>query len=35
VEHRLLLTPGAEATGITAVGILEDILQAVPAPKVR
>jgi MoxR-like ATPase len=35
IGHRLLLTPRAEATGITAVGILEDILQAVPAPKVR
>ena len=35
VEHRLLLTPKAEASGISADRVLEDILQAVPAPKVR
>lgn len=35
VEHRLLLTPKAEAKGISAASVLESILQAVPAPKVR
>ena len=35
VEHRLLIAPKAEALGITALHVLQDILQTVPAPKVR
>ena len=35
VEHRLLIEPKAEALGITALHVLQDILQTVPAPKVR
>ena len=35
VAHRLILTPRAEAQGKTAEGILKDILDAVPAPRLR
>ena len=34
IAHRLLLSPEAEAKGITAGAILQDIIKSVPAPKV-
>jgi hypothetical protein len=35
VAHRLLMTDKAESVGISADDVLKEILQAVPAPKVR
>ena len=35
VPHRLLLTPKAEGSGITAEKVLADIASAVPAPRLR
>ena len=35
VPHRLLLTPKAEGSGITAERVLADIASAVPAPRLR
>ncbi|MBE6948777.1 MAG: MoxR family ATPase [Ruminococcaceae bacterium] len=34
IAHRVLLTPEAEAKGITAGAVLQDVLKSVPAPKV-
>ena len=35
VAHRLLLTSAGEARGLTASGVLEDILQKTPRPRLR
>ena len=35
VAHRLLLTPAGEARGLNAPGVLEDILQKTPRPRLR
>lgn len=35
VGHRLLLTPAGESRGLTAQGVLEDILQKTPRPRLR
>ena len=35
VEHRLLLTPHAEGSGVTAMDVLAEIVAQVPAPQLR
>lgn len=35
VAHRILLTPGAEARGTDSAAVLKQILESVPAPKLR
>ena len=35
VEHRLLLTAGAQSQGVSAFVVLQELLGKVPAPKLR